>query len=35
MGVKPEVQPEKKLVIGKSGLPQEAQVFIMDYQSAA
>lgn len=34
MGVKPEVQPERKLVIGKSGLPQEAQVFIMDYQSA-
>jgi L-ascorbate metabolism protein UlaG (beta-lactamase superfamily) len=33
MGVKPDVMPEMKLVIGKSGLPQEAQVFIMDYQS--
>ena len=34
MGVKSEVKPETKLVIGKSGLPQEAQVFIMDYRSA-
>jgi len=31
MGVKTDIKPEPKLVIGKSGLPQETRVFVMSY----
>lgn len=34
MGVKSDTLPEPRLMIGKSGLPQEAQVFVMSYPSA-
>jgi len=34
MGVKTDIKPEPKLVIGKSGLPQETQFFVMNYRLA-
>jgi L-ascorbate metabolism protein UlaG (beta-lactamase superfamily) len=34
MGVKTDLKPEPKLVIGKAGLPQETQVFVMNYKPA-
>jgi L-ascorbate metabolism protein UlaG (beta-lactamase superfamily) len=34
MGVKTDIKPEPKLVIGKSGLPQETQFFVMNYKLA-
>jgi L-ascorbate metabolism protein UlaG (beta-lactamase superfamily) len=34
MGVKTDIKPESKLVIGKAGLPQETQVFVMNYRLA-
>jgi L-ascorbate metabolism protein UlaG (beta-lactamase superfamily) len=34
MGVKTDIKPESKLVIGKSGLPQETQFFVMNYKLA-